>query len=191
MADVLEDNVSVRENDLRWDAHNRTHDRIDNAVDVATASANRALSTALVDHHREHEVHAKAHDREHASTKEALDKADAALEVRLEGMNEFRAQLEKQSSTFLTREIFETYVKEQTSKLEAALASFSSKYDVLIQAKGEKHDTDFKILRESITEEREHRKASEASISTWKWIATFLGASGLGGVILLFSTRAT
>lgn len=45
--------------------------------------------------------------------------AAETLEKRLEGMNEFRAQLEKQTGTFLTKENFESRLLLVDSKLDA------------------------------------------------------------------------
>lgn len=56
-------------------------------------------------HQREHESHSEAHDREHLMTQVALDKADERMNVRLEGMNEFREQLRMQTTTFVTKDM--------------------------------------------------------------------------------------
>lgn len=139
-------------------------------------------------HQREHALHGNSHEMEHRMAQEALEKADAGLERRLEGMNEFRAQLEKQAGAFLTREVFEAYVKEQTAKVETALTNSNDKYDTLIKAIVNRHDSDTDSLREEIQREREIRKTFEGSVNTWKWLATFLGASGVAGVIIMFAT---
>lgn len=138
----------------------------------------REFDYSWVAHLREHQLHENAHELEHAMTSEALTKADLALERRLEGMNEFRAQLEKQSGAFLTREVF-----------EQALNNNAEKYDTIIKAIVNRHEADMDALKDEIQGEREYRKTFEGSINTWKWIATFLGASGLAGVILMFATR--
>lgn len=170
----------------------------------------REMELLLEGHGREHDLHDKAHFMEHQMTSEALNKADRALEIRLEGMNEFRAQLEKQAGAFLTREVFEQFIKELTEKTERALITNADKYDTIIKAIVNRQDTDsdslssaiqeskesikeeVQQLRESlkteIQQEREYRKTFEGSINTWKWIATFLGASGVAGVILMFAT---
>jgi len=142
-------------------------------------------------HAREHVLHQSAHEVEHEMTQAALVKSDLDLERRLEGMNEFRAQLEKQAGAFLTREIFDAYVKDQAAKVELALNNNTEKYDAVINAMINRHDSDTDALKDQIQSEREYRKTFEGSVNTWKWIATFLGASGLGGVILLFITRFT
>jgi len=139
-------------------------------------------------HQREHSLHGEAHELEHRMTQEALEKADNSLERRLEGMNEFRAQLEKQAGAFLTREVFEAFVKEQANKTELALSNMADKYDTLIKAIVNRHDSDTDTLRDEIQREREIRKTFEGSVNTWKWLATFLGASGVAGVIIMFAT---
>jgi len=152
-------------------------------------------------HQREHDLHAKFHESEHKMTETALNKADDTLEHRLEGMNEFRAQLEKQAAAFLTREIFEQYTKEQANRLETVLNTNSEKYDAIIKAIVNRHDSDTdsissqitsvkEALQKEIQAEREVRKTFEGSVNTWKWIATLLGASGIGGVILLLIDKA-
>jgi len=157
---VKEQDVSRREFDYSWNAHMR-----------------------------EHQLHENAHELEHTMTSEALNKADAALERRLEGMNEFRAQLEKQSGAFLTREVFEQVIKDTNTKTDLALVNHADKYDTIIKAIVNRHEADMDALKDEIQGEREYRKTFEGSINTWKWIATFLGASGLAGVIIMFATR--
>ncbi len=149
----------------------------------------REFEIRFAAHQREHELHEKFHEAEHEMTELALNKADNSLERRLEGMNEFRAQLEKQSAAFLTREIFDAYTKEQTSKIEVALTASTEKYDAVINAIVTRHDADVSSMKEALQAEREHRKSFEGSINTWKWLASFLGASGVAGVILLFMTK--
>lgn len=58
-------------------------------------------------HTREHETHGLSHDREHLYTQKAIEKAETALSIRLEGMNAIREQLRDQASSFVTREVAE------------------------------------------------------------------------------------
>ncbi|KPJ65314.1 MAG: hypothetical protein AMJ43_10985 [Coxiella sp. DG_40] len=53
------------------------------------------------------------------AAKDALIKADQIMEHRLEGMNEFRAQLTSQACTFLPRETFEAEHKLLVAKIDA------------------------------------------------------------------------
>ena len=68
-------NMIFREMEMRHDAHQK------------------ALHTALA-----------AHQQQHADLDQARALAHASLEVRLEGMNEFRATLTQQAQTFISRE---------------------------------------------------------------------------------------
>lgn len=104
-------------------------------------------------------------------------------------MNEFRSQLQSQAATFVSRDMFDTYVKENVVSRDQSHTYIGEKYDALLAALNEKHDRDIALFRSEIQEEREVRKRFEGSINTWKWIVGFLGASGVGGVILLFITN--
>ena len=46
------------------------------------------------------------------------------------------------------------------------------------------HDADVARLESLIATEREARRASEGSLATWRFIAGFLGLSGVVGVVL-------
>jgi len=48
-----------------------------------------------------------SHEREHALLAEAIKRAQEALIVRLEGMNEFRSQLEQERASMMTRDTFD------------------------------------------------------------------------------------
>jgi arginine utilization protein RocB len=50
-------------------------------------------------------------------TREAVDKAERLMNIRLEGMNEFREQLKDQTSTFVTVEVFDTRLLSIETKL--------------------------------------------------------------------------
>jgi hypothetical protein len=68
-------------------------------------------------HERDHATHLEAHIREHAATEEALNKAAAAMEKRLEGMNEFRDQLKTQAASFITRDVFDAKMQAMQDQL--------------------------------------------------------------------------
>lgn len=188
--------ISRKEFDLSHDAHAHEHAANDKAVETALASVDKLATIHTQSHSREHDAHQREHalhtdfhTTEHQMTQRALEKADSTLERRLEGMNEFRDQLERQSGNFVTRETHETFVKERTEKLDTALATINEKYDSLLNAVVNRHEADMEATRNQIQSEREYRKTFEGSVNTWKWIATFLGASGVAGVILMFATR--
>ena len=48
-------------------------------------------------------AHATAHEREHQSVQLAISKAEDSLTVRLEGMNQFRQQLDRERGSYVTR----------------------------------------------------------------------------------------
>jgi hypothetical protein len=54
----------------------------------------------------------RAHEQVHRAESQARDKAEASVDKRLEGMNEFRDQLRQQASTFLTISVFDAWKEE-------------------------------------------------------------------------------
>ena len=52
-----------------------------------------------------------AHDNEHALIEQARDKAEENMNKRLEGMNEFRHQIDKQSENFATKKELEDSIR--------------------------------------------------------------------------------
>lgn len=162
----------------RWTAHFREHELSDSQRAQLVRAYDNALAQAVVSHQREHQL-----------GQVAIEKAEEAINRRLETMNDFRAQLTEQQATFLARETFDSYVKDSDRKQELLSVTSGEKFEAVVRGLASRHDTDFEALRQQIQAEREIRKAFEASINTWKWIASFLGASGVAGVVLLFSTR--
>jgi hypothetical protein len=55
---------------------------------------------------------ARSHESVHRAESTARDKAEAAIDKRLEGMNEFRDQLRVQASSFLTIAVFDAHWKD-------------------------------------------------------------------------------
>lgn len=161
------------------DARRRERKVIRRAVKASRESLVRdeaAIVSTRVDGNRDlDEARWRGHEHEHALSVVAVSKAEAGLDRRLEGMNQFRAQLDRQAADFITREAYDA----QTDR-----------FDAIFRAQAAKHDSDNDALKDQVQTEREIRKSFEASVNTWKWIASFLGASGIGGVILLFVTRA-
>jgi hypothetical protein len=70
--------------------------------------------------------------------KTAIDKSEAKLDIRLEAMNEFRAQLNRQAGTFLTKDFFEakhSSLQQQIDTLrlnEATLAGKASQTSLIV-----------------------------------------------------------
>jgi hypothetical protein len=188
--------VTRREFELNHAHHAREHEEASknvktalDAVDKMSAVHTESHTREHTAHEREHELHSKFHDTEHIMTQTALEKADSTLEKRLTEMNQFREQLERQAGSFITRTTFDDFVKERNDKLDTAIRTIVEKYDSLLNAVVSRHDSDIGAIREQLQSEREYRKSFEGSMNTWKWIASFLGASGVAGVIILFITR--
>lgn len=177
------------ESDLMWEAHEKHH-ILENELDTKDFSVvNIRMEDFRIAHEKVHDIHSHAHDREHEMTNLAITKAAQSMDVRLESMNEFRDQLTVQSQTFLTREVFEKYTQDFDAKMDLALSSVADKSDTLMRSLVNSHNSDYNSLRDLIQAEREIRKAFEGSINAWKWLAGFLGASGVAGVVFLFATR--
>jgi hypothetical protein len=71
----------------------------------------REFAERILAEHREYEnARWAAHHREHEVISRALDKAECAMASRLESMNEFRAQLNRQAETFVTQKQHEPLV---------------------------------------------------------------------------------
>ena len=65
----------------------------------------------------------EAHYESHALLQRDLDKTEAQLEARLEGMNEFRKQLDRQSALFITRDMHDALisnVKQEQQRIEGS-----------------------------------------------------------------------
>jgi hypothetical protein len=59
----------------------------------------------------------RSHAEVHKAESQARDKAEAAVDKRLEGMNEFRDQLRTQASSFLTIAVFDAHWKDLGTQL--------------------------------------------------------------------------
>jgi hypothetical protein len=108
-----------REAEIRWTAHEADHKQLNDGIQVALDAVERerklhveAHEAGHIAHTREHALDEKgatqineAHGREHALEADALDKAAAAVDKRLEGMNDVRSQLHDQAATFARVEV--------------------------------------------------------------------------------------
>jgi CHASE3 domain sensor protein len=71
----------------------------------------------------------KAHQREHELIKEAVDEARDSVNLRLEGMNELRAQIDKERGQYVIRTAYDTYKdaqEQRLNKIEKSLATMQS-----------------------------------------------------------------
>jgi len=109
---------------LLWEAHVKEHEMLDahRRDRAAIYTADRTERDQAEE--RQLLLHVQAHEREHQMTATAIEKAERAMEIRLEGMNEFRSQLREQATGFVPRESFDTFVSSHTDRasvLEKAL----------------------------------------------------------------------
>lgn len=109
-----DDFQTKRESQLRWESHAQDHTQLAESIRTAIEAVDRervlhvtAHDAAHAAHNREHSLDEKAstialaaHAKEHSLEKDARDKAEHAIDTRLQTMNEFRAQLKDQASTF-------------------------------------------------------------------------------------------
>lgn len=101
-------------------------------------------------------VDQRSHMRDQA-IKEAMDKFEAALNVRLESMNGFRAQLSAQRAEFATNERLDDTIASTRSLYDALVTSINTATDTLrvaneheIEALRDRFDRDEKALNTSI-----------------------------------------
>lgn len=124
-ADILVAQSAVRAasaedvNKLHWKAHDDDHRQLAENLKVAMSAIEReralhvtAHDAAHAAHNREHTLDAKAashqqdaHNKEHSLEATQRDKAEVAIDKRLEGMNEVRSQLKDQTATFARVEV--------------------------------------------------------------------------------------
>lgn len=186
---MTDDNISEVIDSLHWSSHQLIHDVLEKNIDRTEKSLSDKIAANLDAHEEVHRIHEAAHEREHQMTNIALTKAEESMNQRLEGMNQFREQLNSQTQSFVTRDTFDKYTRDMESKMSVALQSLEDKNEALVKSLINTHNSDYNTIRELLQSEKEIRRSFEGSINTWKWIAGFLGASGVAGVILLFATR--
>ncbi len=117
------------------------------------------------------------------AAQEALEVARQSMERRLEGMNEFRAQLDRQVINFLTKEEYivrhESLIKriEETAKRDFVFLSkdeYASRHELLVQR------------LDIVTSRLDRLEARKEGLSaTWAWIFAGIGAT-VGLLTLLY-----
>ncbi len=115
-----EPTISLREYiEARWALIDRANDRTTMETERSIAREVAVLRTLMQEHalaHKQmHDMSQTAIDRayielekQHALVQRAVDKAEATINERLQGMNEFRAALGEQSATFVRRDHLDT-----------------------------------------------------------------------------------
>jgi hypothetical protein len=87
-------------------------------VEARFAGADKAIATAFEAVRESNRIHAEAHAREHHAQQMAIAKAEDAMAIRLEAMNEFRSQLTAERGTYLTKEEFRRVEDAWTRRLD-------------------------------------------------------------------------
>jgi hypothetical protein len=91
--------------------------RLERAVEDAVQRLEKSVAASFATHERIHTVE-----------KLQVDKAESAMNKRLEGMNEFRSALQDQASKAVTRELFDAKfdaLAEAINKIEKRMAYYS------------------------------------------------------------------
>lgn len=83
-------------------------------------------------HENEHRSQSEAHEREHMLLEQAEIERSKRLDLRLEQMNEIRAQLTDQADTFARQDNVEGRFKAFSDQLEAMEINMDSKRDTLV-----------------------------------------------------------
>jgi hypothetical protein len=97
----------------------------------------------------------RATDAALLSTTKAIDKAEAAIEKRFESVNEFRAQLTDQSSTFLRRDMFDQHVREAREALQ------------VVQTQAQTNHAQLLTISSTETGGRDREAQARANMATW------------------------
>lgn len=100
--------------------------RLERLVDETAMRLEKGVSTALdavgktaIVHSDAHNREHQAHERIHSVEKLQVDKAEEAMNKRLEGMNEFRDALSDQANRAVTREYYDTRHEDLKEKVIA------------------------------------------------------------------------
>jgi hypothetical protein len=80
--------------------------------------------------------------------------------------------------------LFDSALKEIDARHDASVKVLTSRYDAAIDTTTTKFNADILGLRTEIQIERNARIRAEGALSTWRAIATFLGATGIVGIVL-------
>lgn len=120
-----------------------------------------------------------AHEVQLRELKEAAVEKERQIQAteyarRLNELNHVYERAEEAQKHTVPREVFDNHVRESSEKNEFAIKNLTLKYDA-----------GFTALENKLQEEREIRKSFEGSLSSWKWLAGFLGLSGLGSILVL------
>jgi hypothetical protein len=126
-------------------------------------SHERELRETTLAHERELRLLTEEHVRDNLRTQAA------EYARRLDELNHAHAQAVEAQARTVPRELYEAFVKENDTRRETLLSSVR---------------TQIGSLDDAIGVERQARIRAEGALSTWRFIAATLGASGIVGIIL-------
>ena len=101
-------------------------------------------------------------EQSHMYLKTALDLQATEYERRLDDLNHAHSQAVEAAAKTVPRELFDQYVKESAARVELAFSGLQERLNAM----------------ETLADRR------EGSLATWRFIAGFLGLSGVVGVML-------
>jgi len=145
-------------------------------------------------HERELRVISDAHERElRLIAEDAVEKARSIqfseYARRLADLNHAHEQAKETAHHTVPREVFENYIKENSTKLDLAFSGAEARREQLVESLNEK----INVLSKRLAEERNARAALDGSIGTWKFIAGLMGLPGMValilGLFLMFSPK--
>jgi chromosome segregation ATPase len=90
---------------------------LEGVVGERALALDKALQVAADAYRAEFQQRWASHAREHRMIREAVAKAEASVDKRLEAMNELRAQLNNERAAYLTRAVYETNHEEQRQRV--------------------------------------------------------------------------
>lgn len=94
-----------------------TLESLKDLMDSRFADQDEAINVAMTSVQKIADIHAASHTREHDASQRAIDKAEQAVNQRLEAMNEFRGALKDAQALSVTQHEFEA-VMERVQKME-------------------------------------------------------------------------
>ena len=106
------------------------------------------------------------------------------MQRRLGELNHAHAQAVEAAARTVPRELFDSFVKDNDARRDAAHAALASRLDASIDNVKTTMSIAIDGLRSEIEVERNARIRAEGSVSVWRFIAVFLGFPGIVALIL-------
>jgi hypothetical protein len=178
-----------------WDEHDRDHERERQTAKETAQRLERELKDTAQRLENTVKTALQSHERIHQVEKVQVDKAEAAMNERLERMNEFRAALQDAAARMVTRETFDAAFKslqdvtstagEYVKKDDLAVRTQALTDRIVALEKNQVTDTAMESLREKVvTAERTRVEDSNRQRTTLRNV--IIGAAlGVGLNLLL------